>query len=111
MKRFHARVKVVQMLKDAGLYVEEKDNPMNVPICSYVQFQFSDFSEKHDSFTRKSGDIIEPVMKPQWWVNCKPLAEEAIRVRSFACCTCSKLSDIFSVADKSRRTHHQPEAV
>jgi len=29
----------------------------------------------------KSGDMIEPVLKPQWWVNCKPLAEEVIRVR------------------------------
>jgi valyl-tRNA synthetase len=29
----------------------------------------------------KSGDIIEPILKPQWWVNCKPLADEAIRVR------------------------------
>jgi valyl-tRNA synthetase len=28
----------------------------------------------------KSGDLIEPVLKPQWWVNCKPLAEEAIKV-------------------------------
>ncbi|KAI0075022.1 hypothetical protein K474DRAFT_1664724 [Panus rudis PR-1116 ss-1] len=61
MKRFHARVAVVQALKDAGLYIETKDNPMQIPICS------------------KSGDVIEPVLKPQWWVNCKPLAEEAIR--------------------------------
>lgn len=38
MKRFHARVKVVQMLKEAELFVEEKDNPMTVPICSYVLF-------------------------------------------------------------------------
>ncbi|OBZ72804.1 Valine--tRNA ligase, mitochondrial [Grifola frondosa] len=45
MKRFHARVAVVQALKDAG----------------------------------KSGDVIEPVLKPQWWVDCKPLAEEAIK--------------------------------
>jgi len=28
----------------------------------------------------KSGDVIEPVLKPQWWVNCKPLAEEALKV-------------------------------
>jgi valyl-tRNA synthetase len=27
----------------------------------------------------KSGDIIEPILKPQWWVDCKPLAEEAIK--------------------------------
>ncbi|KAF9458072.1 tRNA synthetases class I-domain-containing protein [Collybia nuda] len=61
MKRFHARVEVVKALKDAGLYVETKDNPMQIPICS------------------KSGDLIEPVLKPQWWVNCQPLAEEAVK--------------------------------
>ncbi|KAI9462013.1 tRNA synthetases class I-domain-containing protein [Lactarius psammicola] len=62
MKRFHARVEVVKKLKELGLFVETKDNPMQIPICS------------------KSGDVIEPVLKPQWWVNCKPLAEEAIKV-------------------------------
>lgn len=61
MKRFHARIAVVKALQDAGLYVETKDNPMQIPICS------------------KSGDIIEQVLKPQWWVNCKPLAEEALK--------------------------------
>ncbi|THG98479.1 hypothetical protein EW026_g3716 [Hermanssonia centrifuga] len=61
MKRFHARVAVVKALQDAGLYIETKDNPMQIPVCS------------------KSGDVIEPVLKPQWWVNCKPLAEEAIK--------------------------------
>ncbi|KAG5652557.1 hypothetical protein H0H81_004566 [Sphagnurus paluster] len=60
MKRFHARVEVVKLLKERGYFVETKDNPMQIPICS------------------KSGDLIEPVLKPQWWVNCKPLAEEAI---------------------------------
>ncbi|KAF8994628.1 tRNA synthetases class I-domain-containing protein [Cyathus striatus] len=54
MKRFHARVEVVNKLKELGLFVEIKDNPMQIPIYS------------------KSGD-------PQWWVNCKPLAEEAIK--------------------------------
>ncbi|PCH34745.1 hypothetical protein WOLCODRAFT_79194 [Wolfiporia cocos MD-104 SS10] len=61
MKRFHARVAVVKALQEAGLYVETKDNPMQIPICS------------------KSGDVIEPVLKPQWWVNCRPLAEEALK--------------------------------
>ncbi|KAH9840743.1 tRNA synthetases class I-domain-containing protein [Rhodofomes roseus] len=61
MKRFHARVAVVKELQDAGLFVEAKDNPMQIPVCS------------------KSGDVIEPLLKPQWWVNCKPLAEEAIQ--------------------------------
>ncbi|KAI9432156.1 hypothetical protein BJY52DRAFT_1231946 [Lactarius psammicola] len=62
MKRFHARVEVAKELKELGLFVETKDNPMQTPICS------------------KSGDVIEPVLKPQWWVNCKPLAEEAIKL-------------------------------
>jgi valyl-tRNA synthetase len=29
----------------------------------------------------KSGDVIGPILKPQWWVKCKPLAEEAIKVQ------------------------------
>ncbi|KAF8257302.1 tRNA synthetases class I-domain-containing protein [Lactarius quietus] len=61
LKRFHVRIEVVKKLKELGLFVEVKDNPMQIPICS------------------KSGDVIEPVLKPQWWVNCKPLAEEAIK--------------------------------
>ncbi|KAJ3874087.1 tRNA synthetases class I-domain-containing protein [Lentinula edodes] len=61
MKRFHARVAIVKALQEKGLYIEAKDNPMQIPVCS------------------KSGDIIEPILKPQWWVNCKPLAEEAIK--------------------------------
>ncbi|KAG8215823.1 tRNA synthetases class I-domain-containing protein [Butyriboletus roseoflavus] len=61
MKRFHARREVVKALMEAKLFIETKDNPMQIPICS------------------KSGDIIEPILKPQWWVKCKPLAEEAIK--------------------------------
>jgi valyl-tRNA synthetase len=34
MKRFHARVAVVKALKEAGLYVETKDNPMQIPVCA-----------------------------------------------------------------------------
>jgi valyl-tRNA synthetase len=33
MKRFHARNEVVKRLKDMGLYVETKDNPMQIPVC------------------------------------------------------------------------------
>ncbi|KAJ6547205.1 tRNA synthetases class I-domain-containing protein [Mycena capillaripes] len=61
MKRYHARIAVVQALKDAGLYAETKDHAMELKICS------------------KSGDIIEPLIKPQWYVKCKPLADEAIK--------------------------------
>lgn len=60
MKRFSARRAVVEALKEKGAYVETKDNPMVMPVCS------------------RSGDIIEPLMKPQWWVNCEPLARAAV---------------------------------
>ncbi|BGP44765.1 valine--tRNA ligase [Rhodotorula kratochvilovae] len=60
LKRFHARVKVVEEMKKKGLYVGDAENPMSIPVCA------------------KSGDFIESVMKPQWWVSCKGLAEKAI---------------------------------
>jgi hypothetical protein len=37
MKRFHARVEVVKKLKELGLYIEAKDNPMPIPICRCVR--------------------------------------------------------------------------
>ncbi|ODQ51028.1 hypothetical protein SAICODRAFT_60694 [Saitoella complicata NRRL Y-17804] len=64
MKRFHARKAVVEKLTERGLFVEVKDNPMSIPVCS------------------KSGDIIEPVLKPQWWVSQQAMADvaaEAVR--------------------------------
>ncbi|KAF7373697.1 hypothetical protein MSAN_00580700 [Mycena sanguinolenta] len=33
MKRFYVRVAVFKALKDAGLYIETKDNAMQIPIC------------------------------------------------------------------------------
>ena len=35
MKRFEARKAVLEALKDKGLYIETKENPMIVPICRY----------------------------------------------------------------------------
>ena len=26
----------------------------------------------------RSGDVIEPLLKPQWWVNCKTMAARAV---------------------------------
>lgn len=61
LKRFDARAKVIEDLKTRGLFVEQKDNPMTIPTCL------------------KSGDIIEPVLKPQWWVHQKKEAQESIK--------------------------------
>lgn len=60
IKRFDARKKVIEALKEKGLFVEQKENEMVIPICS------------------RSGDVIEPLLKPQWWVSQKDMADAAI---------------------------------
>jgi valyl-tRNA synthetase len=61
-KRFDVRYTIQDDLKKKGLYVDKKDNPMKVPLCE------------------KSKDVIEPIMKPQWWMRTRSLADEAIKV-------------------------------
>ena len=59
MKRFDARKAVQKALEEKKLYHGSKDNPMVVPMCS------------------RSKDIVEPLIKPQWYVKCKKMAEKA----------------------------------
>lgn len=59
LKRFDAREAVIKALKEKGLYVETKDNKMVLPICD------------------RTGNVVEPMIKPQWWINCKELAKDA----------------------------------
>ena len=59
MKRFDARKAVQDALDELGLYRETKDNPMVVPVCN------------------RSKDIIEPLIKPQWYVKCGDMAKDA----------------------------------
>uniref|UniRef100_A0A0M3IQ17 valine--tRNA ligase n=1 Tax=Ascaris lumbricoides TaxID=6252 RepID=A0A0M3IQ17_ASCLU len=59
MKRFEAREAVLEALKKKGLYRDVKDNPMIVPICS------------------RSKDVIEPILKSQWYVKCDIMAQRA----------------------------------
>uniref|UniRef100_A0A8B9KGR3 valine--tRNA ligase n=1 Tax=Astyanax mexicanus TaxID=7994 RepID=A0A8B9KGR3_ASTMX len=59
MKRFDARKAVLQALKDRGQFKEVKDNPMVVPVCS------------------RSKDIVEPLLKPQWYVDCADMGKQA----------------------------------
>lgn len=36
MRRYHVRTEIIKALKEKGLWVEQKDNEMQIPICSYV---------------------------------------------------------------------------
>lgn len=57
--RFRARLTVAEYLKEKGLFRGVADNPMRLGLCS------------------RSKDVIEPVLKPQWWVNCQGMAADA----------------------------------
>ncbi|KAL5320915.1 hypothetical protein ACEPPN_011725 [Leptodophora sp. 'Broadleaf-Isolate-01'] len=61
-KRFDVRYTIQEDLKKAGLYVDKKDNAMTVPLCD------------------KSKDIIEPLLKPQWWMKMTDMAAAALDV-------------------------------
>ncbi|MGH0137953.1 UNVERIFIED_CONTAM: hypothetical protein FKN15_030380 [Acipenser sinensis] len=59
MKRFDARKAVLEALKQRGQFKEVKDNPMVVPVCS------------------RSKDVVEPLLKPQWYVSCEEMGRQA----------------------------------
>ncbi|ELT91479.1 hypothetical protein CAPTEDRAFT_222046 [Capitella teleta] len=61
MPRFSARYAVTKALKEHSLYRGTSSHAMVVPVCS------------------RSGDIIEPRLKPQWYVNCQDMAKYAIK--------------------------------
>uniref|UniRef100_A0A7S1CA53 valine--tRNA ligase n=1 Tax=Bicosoecida sp. CB-2014 TaxID=1486930 RepID=A0A7S1CA53_9STRA len=57
--RFDARFQIKKQLEEMGLLRGVENNKMRIPICS------------------RSGDVIEPLLKPQWWVNCQSMAKAA----------------------------------
>lgn len=59
MKRFHVRAAIIKELIAKNLFIEIKENPMVVPICS------------------RSKDVVEPLMKPQWYIKCSEMASKA----------------------------------
>jgi valyl-tRNA synthetase len=59
--RFDAREQILAQLTDLGLYRGTENNAMQLPICS------------------RSGDIVEPRLKPQWFVNTTSMAARALK--------------------------------
>ena len=60
--RWAARYGVVEQLIQKGLFVEKTNNSMKIPLCS------------------RSKDVIEPLMKPQWWMRMQEMADAALKV-------------------------------
>ncbi|KAG8553015.1 hypothetical protein GDO81_003223 [Engystomops pustulosus] len=61
VRRFDAREKVVAALKEKGLYRGDCEHAMLLPVCS------------------RSGDVIEHLLKRQWFVNCEEMAQKALQ--------------------------------
>uniref|UniRef100_F6UIU8 valine--tRNA ligase n=1 Tax=Ornithorhynchus anatinus TaxID=9258 RepID=F6UIU8_ORNAN len=59
LPRFEARKVVLEALKERGLFRAIEDNPMVVPVCT------------------RSKDVVEPLLKPQWYVRCEDMARAA----------------------------------
>jgi valyl-tRNA synthetase len=59
MKRYDCRTAIMEEFKQLGLYRGIKENPMRLATCS------------------RSGDIIEPLLLPQWYVKCDQIGKEA----------------------------------
>mmetsp|Transcript_20106 Transcript_20106/g.36669 ORF Transcript_20106/g.36669 Transcript_20106/m.36669 type:complete len:1094 (-) Transcript_20106:194-3475(-) len=59
LMRYDARIAVEEALKEKGLYIGKEPNKMRLGLCS------------------RSGDILEPMITPQWYVNCSGMAKRA----------------------------------
>lgn len=57
--RFQVRDEIIVELEKLGLYKGKAANPMSLGLCS------------------RSGDVIEPVLRPQWFVDCRVMAANA----------------------------------
>ena len=60
LARFDARIEVYKALEKLGQIKGKTPNPMRLGLCS------------------KSNDIIEPYLKPQWYVDCKDMAKRSV---------------------------------
>uniref|UniRef100_A0A3Q3WLM2 Valine--tRNA ligase, mitochondrial n=1 Tax=Mola mola TaxID=94237 RepID=A0A3Q3WLM2_MOLML len=61
VKRFDARQLIVDALVEKKLFRGKKSHAMTLPVCS------------------RSGDIIEPLLKKQWFVHCDEMAKKAVQ--------------------------------
>ncbi|XP_071452333.1 valine--tRNA ligase-like [Hetaerina americana] len=59
LKRFDARQKIMEELERKGLLRGKEDHAMQIPICS------------------RSGDVVELLLKPQWFLSCDEMAQSA----------------------------------
>jgi valyl-tRNA synthetase len=60
LMRFECRRIMLEKMKEIGCYRDTKPNPgQKLPL------------------SQRTGDVIEPMLKPQWWVDSKDMATKA----------------------------------
>jgi valyl-tRNA synthetase len=62
LDRFDARKQIISWMESNGFYRGSKENKMSIALCS------------------RSGDILEPLVKPQWYVKCDQIAATAAQL-------------------------------
>ncbi|KAF7235606.1 Valine--tRNA ligase, mitochondrial [Varanus komodoensis] len=67
LNRFLAREKVLAALKEKGLYRGAREHPLVLPLCS------------------RSGDVIEILLKSQWFLRCEEMAHKALEAVESGC--------------------------
>lgn len=55
--RFDVRKQMEEDMKKLGLYRKKEVNKMRLGLCS------------------RSKDVIEPLLKPQWYINCQTIKQ------------------------------------
>ncbi|XP_066587270.1 valine--tRNA ligase, mitochondrial-like isoform X2 [Prorops nasuta] len=60
LKKFHARSKILSKLSELGALQSMKEHKVMLPLCS------------------RSGDVIELILKEQWFLKCEKMAERAM---------------------------------
>lgn len=60
LKRFQCRKIIEEDLKKLGLWKDKKDNKMRLGTC------------------QRSKDVVEPMIKPQWYVDCSKISKPMI---------------------------------
>ncbi|XP_013973778.1 valine--tRNA ligase, mitochondrial isoform X7 [Canis lupus familiaris] len=63
LHRFVAREKIISALRERGLFRGLQNHPMVLPICS------------------RSGDVIEYLLKSQWFVRCREMGDRAAQMQ------------------------------
>lgn len=99
MKRFEARQLLVEALVEKKLFRGQKSHAMTLPVCRWGlplssnvlscsgdtggTSHTADLGGSDVSLSpalSRSGDVIEPLLKKQWFVRCDQMSQRAIQV-------------------------------